>query len=92
VLEENARLILTYSGGMQKEAYFFGLLWITLCPETEWVETMESEWNMAAGDDISAIVEGYHKAMNSPPTKRPKLYGDGKEAQYISKYIVTIHG
>jgi len=53
---------------------------------------MESEWNMAAGDDISAIVEGYHKAMNSPPTKRPKLYGDGKEAQYISKYIVTIHG
>ena len=55
VLEENARLILTDSGGMQKEAYFFGVPCITLRTETEWVET---GWNVVAGADISAIVEG----------------------------------
>jgi len=55
VLEENARFILTDSGGMQKEAYFFGVPCITLRPETEWVET---GWNVVAGADISAIVEG----------------------------------
>jgi UDP-N-acetylglucosamine 2-epimerase len=58
MLEENARLILTDSGGMQKEAYFFGVSCITLRPETEWLETIESGWNVVAGADVSAIVEG----------------------------------
>jgi UDP-N-acetylglucosamine 2-epimerase len=59
VLEENARLMLTDSGGMQKEAYFFGVPCITLRPETEWVETVETGWNVVAGADTSAIVDGY---------------------------------
>jgi UDP-N-acetylglucosamine 2-epimerase len=88
VLEKNARLILTDSGGMQKEAYFFEVPCITLRPETEWLETVESGWNVVAGDDISAIVEGYQKAINSPPTKRPNLYGDGKAAQRILECLI----
>jgi UDP-N-acetylglucosamine 2-epimerase len=88
VLEENSRLILTDSGGMQKEAYFFGVPCITLRPETEWLETVESGWNVVAGADISAIVDGYQKAINSPPTKRPNLYGDGKAARYIVEHIL----
>jgi UDP-N-acetylglucosamine 2-epimerase len=89
VLEENARLILTDSGGMQKEAYFFGVPCITLRPETEWLETVESGWNVVAGADISAIVEGYQQAINSPPTKRPNFYGDGKAAQHILEHLVN---
>ena len=88
VLEENARLILTDSGGMQKEAYFFGVPCITLRPETEWVETVESGWNVVAGADILAIVEGYQRAINSPPTNRPNLYGDGNAAQHILEHII----
>jgi UDP-N-acetylglucosamine 2-epimerase len=91
VLEENSRLILTDSGGMQKEAYFFGVPCITLRPETEWLETVETGWNVVAGADISAIVDGYQKAINSPPTKRPNLYGDGKAAQHILEHLVAIH-
>ena len=88
VLEENARLILTDSGGMQKEAYFFGVPCITLRPETEWLETVESGWNVVAGADISAIVDGYQKAINSPPTKRPNLYGDGKASEKIVSRLI----
>ena len=88
VLEENARLILTDSGGMQKEAYFFGVPCVTLRPETEWIETVETGWNVVAGADVSAIVEGYQQAINSPPTKRPNLYGDGKAAQRILKCLI----
>jgi UDP-N-acetylglucosamine 2-epimerase len=83
VLEENARLILTDSGGMQKEAYFFGVPCITLRPETEWLETVESGWNVVAGADISAIIEGCEKAINSPPTSRHDLYGDGRASEKI---------
>jgi len=88
VLEENARLILTDSGGMQKEAYFFGVPCITLRPETEWLETVESGWNAVAGADISAIVESYQRAINSPPTNRPNLYGDGRAAEHIVAHIL----
>ena len=88
VLEENARLILTDSGGMQKEAYFFGVPCITLRPETEWLETVQTGWNVVAGADISAIVEGYQMTINSPPKSRPDLYGDGKAAQHILQLLI----
>jgi UDP-N-acetylglucosamine 2-epimerase len=88
VLEENARLILTDSGGMQKEAYFFGVPCITLRSETEWVETVEVGWNVVADADLSAIVEGYQRAINSPPTKRPHLYGDGRASEKIVSRLI----
>jgi UDP-N-acetylglucosamine 2-epimerase len=88
VLEENARLILTDSGGMQKEAYFFGVPCITLRPETEWLETVEVGWNIATGADTSAIVDGCQKAINSPPTNRPNLYGDGRASSEVVRYLI----
>jgi UDP-N-acetylglucosamine 2-epimerase len=81
VLEENARLILTDSGGMQKEAYFFGVPCITLRPETEWVETVEAGWNVLVGPDVRIIVEAYEQATNALTKSRPNLYGDGKAGQ-----------
>jgi UDP-N-acetylglucosamine 2-epimerase len=77
-LEQNARMILTDSGGMQKEAYWLGIPCVTLREETEWVETVEHSWNVLAGSDEAKI----HDAVRSfsPPAERPPLYGDGNAA------------
>jgi len=57
ILEQNARAILTDSGGIQKEAYFFGVPCVTMRTETEWIETVEAGWNVAVGADRGKIVE-----------------------------------
>ena len=73
-----ARLVLTDSGGLQKEAYWLGVPCVTLRDETEWVETVEAGWNRLVGSDSERIVEAAHSfAPNGP---RPVVYGDGLAA------------
>ncbi len=87
-LEKSARMILTDSGGVQKEAYWLGVPCITLRQETEWVETVEAGWNVLVGSETQAIVEAV-KSLH-PPMHRPLLYGDGKAAKRIIVLLCTI--
>lgn len=80
-LEDNCTLICTDSGGVQKEAYFFGKPCLTMRDETEWVELVQHGWNQLVGTDSARIVEGVHKAAE--PHTASALYGDGKSAETI---------
>ena len=86
VLEQNARLILTDSGGMQKEAYFFGVPCITLRPETEWIETIEAGWNVVVGSDRPLIVEKT-RTMQPPPQSERQIFGDCRASELIVRTL-----
>ena len=78
-LEQSARMILTDSGGIQKEAYWLKIPCITLRDETEWIETVENGWNCLVGADCEKIVQAV--ATFRPPPSHPGLYGDGRAAE-----------
>ena len=80
-LEKSARMLLTDSGGMQKEAYWLKVPCITLRDETEWVETVESGWNILTGADSDRIVTAVQNFK--APATHPPLYGDGQAAEKI---------
>ncbi|MBI3926093.1 MAG: UDP-N-acetylglucosamine 2-epimerase (non-hydrolyzing) [Armatimonadetes bacterium] len=80
-LVRDARLLLTDSGGLQKEAYYLGVPCLTLRGSTEWVETVENGWNRLVDADPSAIRAGLEDFR--PPRLRPPLYGDGRSAEAI---------
>ncbi len=77
-LAESARLVLTDSGGLQKESYWLGVPCLTLRDETEWVETVEAGWNTLVGCDSQRIIEAAKSF--APAAERPALYGDGHAA------------
>ncbi len=81
VLQKNARLLLTDSGGMQKEIYCLGTPCITLREQTEWVETVDAGWNVLVGADRRQILQAIESF--APPDERPLLYGDGRAAERI---------
>lgn len=82
MLEQSARMILTDSGGIQKEAYWLGVPCVTLREETEWVETVQAGWNMLAGTDAERIVETVRSL--APPVKHLTLYEDRHAAEQIT--------
>ena len=84
VLERHARLIMTDSGGMQKEAYFQRTPCITLREETEWTETVLAGWNHLAGTQTENIL----KAIKQPFDRHPITeYGDGHCAEQIIRIL-----
>lgn len=85
-LEKSARMLLTDSGGMQKEAYWLRVPCVTLRDETEWVETVEVGWNILTGADHSRIVAAVRDFQ--PPADHPPLYGDGQAAVHCMKALL----
>lgn len=87
MLEKSARLILTDSGGMQKEAYWLRVPCITLRDETEWVETVECGWNVLAGADTERILRAV--SSHTPPTVHPELYGNAQAVRHVVELLTT---
>jgi len=81
-LERSARMILTDSGGIQKEAYFFGVPCLTLRPETEWVETVAAGWNEIV-DCEARKIRWAVKEKAWPQQKPAPVFGDGRASEKV---------
>ncbi|MGZ3866993.1 MAG: non-hydrolyzing UDP-N-acetylglucosamine 2-epimerase [Bacteroidia bacterium] len=88
MLEKNCSLVMTDSGGVQKEAFYFEKPCIILRPETEWVELVESGTAIIADTDKKRIHEAYNKLSSIKDLKFPKLFGDGKAAEFICSELI----
>jgi UDP-GlcNAc3NAcA epimerase len=82
-LASRARVILTDSGGLQKEAYWYGVPCVTMRPTTEWVDTVEAGANVLVDDDPDRLVSAVAAARF--PEDAPQLYGDGHASDRIAR-------
>ena len=87
VLEKSARVVLTDSGGVQKEAYFFNKPCIIARSETEWVEIIEHQAGILADADTSGILEAYKSLTKRKDMTFPPIFGDGHAAEFICRTI-----
>lgn len=87
-LEKNAFLILTDSGGVQKEAYFFGKPCVIARPETEWVEIVEAGAGIIADASEERIIQALDYFTGNQSITYPSVFGDGKAAEFICSEIL----
>ena len=90
MLQSTAKKILTDSGGVQKEAYFLKIPCLTLRDKTEWVETVQDEWNVLVGANKEQILKAI-KEFN-PIRKQKKHFGEGNAAEIITAKIKEVYG
>lgn len=85
-LERSAHRILTDSGGVQKQAFFFQVPCVTMREETEWIETVQAGWNVLVGSDIAAILVAVERPM--PPLLHEHPFGNGDAAVLIAQSLI----
>jgi len=90
-LASQARAIVTDSGGLQKEAYWYGVPCVTARPSTEWTATVELGANLLVDDDPDALVAAVSAAVPLP-ADRPTLYGDGHASERIATALLARRG
>jgi UDP-GlcNAc3NAcA epimerase len=81
--------VLTDSGGVQKEAYLAGVPCVTMRDTTEWVETVDTGWNVLVDLNVDAALAALD---NQPPAERPQLYGGGHAAERVAETLVAYTG
>jgi len=82
-----SRGVVTDSGGLQKEAYLLGRMCTTVRPETEWVETVESGWNVLVGNQLENLAAQVARPVAAPPVGHP--YGDGHAADRVADALLA---
>lgn len=82
-LEKNSKMVITDSGGVQKEAFFFNKACVILRPETEWVELVSCGSAAIVGWSKDKIIEAYNRYSKDSSLKFPPVFGDGKAAEFI---------
>jgi UDP-GlcNAc3NAcA epimerase len=86
-LIKNSILVMTDSGGLQKEAYFFGKYCITMRDETEWVELVQNGFNITTGANKEDIAEAFETLLTQELNSDIRLYGDGDASEKIVEII-----
>ena len=87
-LEKNCSIVITDSGGVQKEAFYFEKPCIILRPETEWVELVECGSAIIADANEEKIKSAFEQLYQNKSLNFPKLYGNGKAAEFICEEMV----
>ncbi|MBQ4206268.1 MAG: UDP-N-acetylglucosamine 2-epimerase, partial [Bacteroidales bacterium] len=88
VLERHAQMVVTDSGGVQKEAFFFQKPCLILRSETEWKEIVECGAAVITDADEQKIIASFNDFVENPPHKFPEIFGDGKAAEFICKEML----
>lgn len=87
-LETNCKLVITDSGGVQKEAFFFQKPCLILRPETEWIELVECGAAKIVSTDKNLILKSYQEFKNSNTLKFPTLFGNGEASKFICEEMI----
>jgi UDP-GlcNAc3NAcA epimerase len=86
---KNCALVLTDSGGLQKEAYFFNKYCITMRDQTEWVELVKHGFNELVGADSALLLAGFKRFINKEFNRSVELYGGGNASKKVAHIINT---
>ncbi len=89
-LEQHSKLIITDSGGVQKEAYFLKKPCVILRPQTEWIELVEHGSSIIANADYYRIINAVNYLINKSDFSFPPIFGDGNASEFICNEIIKV--